>query len=212
MTREQHPRSTTARRIGIVAVATAVVGGIAATTLVATQSAEASATPTSVAPPPSRVVEPDVRFDVDAFLEAVAEAAQAERLERFYEAVARAEAEKAERFYAAVAQAEAERAAAEQAEAKRRAARSGGAGMGPGWAALRRCESSGNYSAVSRTGKYRGAYQFSRATWDSVARSNYPRLVGVDPAAASPADQDAMALALYRSSGSRPWPHCGRHL
>ncbi len=32
------------------------------------------------------------------------------------------------------------------------------------------------------------------------------------PAAASPADQDAMALALYSERGARPWPHCGRHL
>lgn len=89
---------------------------------------------------------------------------------------------------------------------------SSGAASGSGWAALRNCESGGNYSAVSASGKFRGAYQFMQSTWDSVARSNYPHLVGVDPAAASPGDQDRMAAALYASSGASPWPHCGRYL
>ena len=80
------------------------------------------------------------------------------------------------------------------------------------WAALRDCESGGNYSIASRSGKYRGAYQFDRSTWNSVAQRHDPTLVGVDPAAASPAQQDAMALALYLERGARPWPHCGRHL
>ena len=35
---------------------------------------------------------------------------------------------------------------------------------------------------------------------------------GVDPAAASAADQDAQALALYNRQGAGPWPHCGVHL
>jgi Transglycosylase-like domain len=80
------------------------------------------------------------------------------------------------------------------------------------WAALRDCESNGNYAITSRTGKYRGAYQFDRSTWNSIAERHAPHLVGVDPAAASPTDQDAMALALYSERGARPWPHCGRHL
>lgn len=80
------------------------------------------------------------------------------------------------------------------------------------WAALRQCESNGNYAITSRSGKYRGAYQFDRSTWNSVAERHAPRLVGADPAAASPVDQDALALALYSERGSRPWPHCGRHL
>lgn len=80
------------------------------------------------------------------------------------------------------------------------------------WAALRECESGGDYSITNRTGKYRGAYQFDRSTWNSVAGRNDPSLVGVDPAAAAPADQDAMAAALYAERGARPWPHCGRHL
>lgn len=80
------------------------------------------------------------------------------------------------------------------------------------WAALRNCESGGNYGAVSSSGAYRGAYQFSQGTWDLVARSAAPGLVGTDPAAASPAQQDAMAAALYARSGASPWPHCGAHL
>jgi len=80
------------------------------------------------------------------------------------------------------------------------------------WAALRKCESGGDYSVTNPSGKYRGAYQFDRSTWNSVAGRHAPGLVGVDPAAASPADQDAMAQALYGERGARPWPHCGRHL
>lgn len=74
------------------------------------------------------------------------------------------------------------------------------------WVVLRLCESSHNYAAVSRTGKYRGAYQFDQATWNSVVPAHF---VGVDPATASPADQDAAALALWQSRGWQPWPQCG---
>lgn len=77
------------------------------------------------------------------------------------------------------------------------------------WNVLRQCESGGNYSIVSANGLYRGAYQFSQPTWDGVAGRSFPRLVGVDPATASPADQDAMALSLWLSSGWSPWPTCG---
>ena len=80
------------------------------------------------------------------------------------------------------------------------------------WAALRNCESGGRYDAVSPSGRYRGAYQFSQATWDWVASFANPALVGVDPIAASAADQDAQALALYNRQGAGPWPHCGAYL
>ena len=80
------------------------------------------------------------------------------------------------------------------------------------WEALRQCESNGNYAISSSSGKYRGAYQFDRTTWNSVAERHAPHLVGVDPAAAAPADQDALALALYSERGASPWPHCGRYL
>ncbi len=80
------------------------------------------------------------------------------------------------------------------------------------WAALRHCESGGRYDAVNPNGLYRGAYQFSQATWDWVAGIHHPSLVGVDPAAAAPADQDAQAFALYDMRGHSPWPTCGVHL
>jgi peptidoglycan hydrolase-like protein with peptidoglycan-binding domain len=86
-------------------------------------------------------------------------------------------------------------------------------GTEPGeWEALRQCESNGNYAITNRTGTYRGAYQFDRPTWNSVAERHAPHLVGVDPAAAAPSDQDAMAYALYSERGAQPWPHCGRYL
>jgi hypothetical protein len=43
-------------------------------------------------------------------------------------------------------------------------------------------------------------------TWNGIAGAvGRGDLVGVDPATASPADQDAMAAALYAQSGSSPW-------
>jgi multidrug efflux pump subunit AcrA (membrane-fusion protein) len=81
------------------------------------------------------------------------------------------------------------------------------------WRALRQCESSNNYQAVSRNGLYFGAYQFYPGTWDNTARlAGRDDLIGVRPDSASPADQDAMALALWQRRGSQPWPHCGVHL
>lgn len=73
-------------------------------------------------------------------------------------------------------------------------------------ACVRRRESGGNYSIVSSNGLYYGAYQFLRSSWDSTAmRAGRPDLVGVPPNLASPADQDAMALFLYRQAGKAPW-------
>jgi hypothetical protein len=80
------------------------------------------------------------------------------------------------------------------------------------WAALRACESNGNYQAVSSTGRFRGAYQFSQPTWDFVAGTVAPHLVGQDPAAAAPADQDLLARTLHGMRGSSPWPTCGVHI
>ena len=80
------------------------------------------------------------------------------------------------------------------------------------WDALRRCESTHNYQAVSSTGLYRGAYQFSQQTWDWVAAIHYPYLVGIDPADAAPGWQDVMAYTLYAMRGWDQWPICGRNL
>jgi hypothetical protein len=77
---------------------------------------------------------------------------------------------------------------------------------------LRKCESTDNYAAVSSSGKYRGAYQFSQSTWDRVANSHFPWLAGQDPATVEPWWQDAMARALWSESGNSSWPHCGKGL
>ncbi len=81
------------------------------------------------------------------------------------------------------------------------------------WSKLRDCEASGNYQISSRNGLYHGAYQFDQSTWDGTAKkAGRTDLVGILPAKADPADQDAMALELYRSRGAQPWPTCGRYL
>ena len=74
------------------------------------------------------------------------------------------------------------------------------------WAALRKCESGGNYGAISPNGKYRGAYQFDYRTWAGVGPG------GGDPAAASRTEQDRRAKILYSQRGRSPWPICGRKL
>ncbi|MFN8049892.1 MAG: transglycosylase family protein [Acidimicrobiales bacterium] len=79
-------------------------------------------------------------------------------------------------------------------------------------ARLANCESGGNPRARSRSGKYFGLYQFNQGTWNGVAASVLPQYVGVSPADAPPAVQDAMARALYAARGRSPWPVCGRHL
>lgn len=76
--------------------------------------------------------------------------------------------------------------------------------------ALRKCESGGRYDAVNPSGKYRGAYQFDRRTWDGVAHRHFPWLVGRDPATVEPWWQDAMAKALWSERGAQPWPTCGK--
>ena len=86
------------------------------------------------------------------------------------------------------------------------AGRSAGGGADSlNWPALARCESGGNPRAVSSTGKYRGLYQFSYATWRSVGGSG-------DPAAASSGEQTYRAKLLYNRSGAGQWPHCGKYL
>ncbi len=101
-------------------------------------------------------------------------------------------------FYAKLAAAEAEEAA--RAAATRRSG-GGGGGCGGGLDCIKPCESHGDYGAVSSNGQYRGAYQFSQGTWESVGGTG-------DPAAAPPEEQDARAQILYDRAGSAPWG-CG---
>ena len=77
--------------------------------------------------------------------------------------------------------------------------RSGGGACGLD--TIKQRESGGRYNATSSSGKYRGAYQFDSHTWASVGGSG-------DPAAASPAEQDSRAAALYAQRGSAPWSTC----
>lgn len=78
---------------------------------------------------------------------------------------------------------------------------SGAGGAGGQLAAIRACESGGSYSTNTGNGFY-GAYQFTQSTWQSVGGTG-------NPAAASPAEQDARAAQLIGQSGSSPWPVCG---
>jgi transglycosylase-like protein len=71
---------------------------------------------------------------------------------------------------------------------------------------VRHRESRGQYNAVNGSSGAAGAYQFMPTTWNNAAReAGRNDLVGVNPAAASPADQDAMAQYVYSTQGARPW-------
>jgi hypothetical protein len=69
--------------------------------------------------------------------------------------------------------------------------------------AIASCESGGDPAAVSADGTYRGKYQFTEATWESVGGSG-------DPAAAPTAEQDMRAAMLYSQVGASAWPVCGQ--
>jgi len=73
----------------------------------------------------------------------------------------------------------------------------------PRLAQIARCESGGDAHAVSADGRYRGKYQFDRATWRAVGGSG-------DPAKASAAEQDRRAAALLAAQGTSAWPVCAR--
>ena len=63
------------------------------------------------------------------------------------------------------------------------------------------CESGGDPGAVSPDGRYRGKYQFSRATWRSLGGEG-------DPAKAPEAEQDRLARMLLEKQGPSAWPSC----
>jgi hypothetical protein len=68
--------------------------------------------------------------------------------------------------------------------------------------AIAACESGGDPTAIGGGGLYRGKYQFSYETWQSVGGTG-------DPAAAPEAEQDARAAALLARDGADHWPVCG---
>ncbi len=150
--------------------------------------------------------------DAEAALAAAAQAAEAEAAAR-REAARRAAADAAAAQAAAAAAQAAPASPSAPAPVRAPAATSTPSaqpGLGNPTAAesatlarIRQCESRGNYSIVSASGRYRGAYQFDFTTWRGVGGTG-------DPAAASPAEQDYRALLLLRLRGTRPWPICGR--
>jgi hypothetical protein len=80
--------------------------------------------------------------------------------------------------------------------------RSSGSAVSPQLEAIAQCESGGDPTAIGGGGLYRGKYQFSTSTWQSVGGSG-------DPAAAPEAEQDRRAAILLARSGPGQWPVCG---
>ena len=76
---------------------------------------------------------------------------------------------------------------------------------GLNWPALANCESGGNPRMVSSNGEYRGLYQFTMGSWESVGGSG-------DPIDASSSEQTYRAQLLYQRSGDGVWPVCGHYL
>ncbi len=102
-----------------------------------------------------------------------------------------------------------QQAEAAQAAAPQRVSSSVSSNTNPGGflSCVRNRESGGNYGIYNSGGSgAAGAYQFMPGTWNSIASSSgRSDLVGLDPAQAGPADQDAMAQALYAQQGAAPW-------
>jgi Transglycosylase-like domain len=74
--------------------------------------------------------------------------------------------------------------------------------VSPQLKAITQCESGGDPTAIGSGGLYRGKYQFSISTWQSVGGTG-------DPAAAPEAEQDRRAAILLARSGPGQWPVCG---
>jgi hypothetical protein len=85
---------------------------------------------------------------------------------------------------------------------RREAAPAPAGATSPELEAIADCESGGDPTAIGGGGLYRGKYQFTYETWQSVGGSG-------DPAAASEAEQDRRAAALLARDGAGHWPVCG---
>lgn len=73
------------------------------------------------------------------------------------------------------------------------------------WAQLAQCESGGNPSIISASGKYYGLYQFSLPTWQAMGGTGLPSDASVE-------EQTQRAQALQARSGWGQWPACARKL
>lgn len=67
-----------------------------------------------------------------------------------------------------------------------------------------RCESGGDPNAIGGGGLYRGAFQFSKATWRTS-----PHSPGGDPIDYTYRTQAVVAVALKKRDGRGHWPVCG---
>jgi hypothetical protein len=167
-----------------------------------------AASPVSMYPVAYESIRTAIQKAVD-FVQAV----QGQEIATFVDSViaeenARAQAE-AEAAAAAAAEAEAAARAA-AAQSARQVVRSAPSTSSSGNGVLeciKQRESGGDYGVYNSQGSgAAGAYQFMPGTWNSLAGSiGRSDLVGVSPAAASPADQDMMAAALLQQQGLAPW-------
>jgi hypothetical protein len=174
------------------AVSAAIIGG-------ATAAADGAKSERPRTPAAAKVdlpsVDPAVQHHHDSVV--IARYVRAVQLQQFYDAVA------ANELRRKVAEQEAR---ARAAAARRSASSSSSSGGGDVLACIKHRESRGQYGAVNTSSGAAGAYQFMPSTWDSTARRiGRTDLVGVNPANASPADQEAMARALLAWQGLAPW-------
>jgi hypothetical protein len=66
------------------------------------------------------------------------------------------------------------------------------------------CESGGDPDAIGSGGLYRGAFQFTRSTWEAS-----PKSPGGDPIAYPYKTQAVVAVLLKNRDGAQHWPVCG---
>jgi hypothetical protein len=66
------------------------------------------------------------------------------------------------------------------------------------------CESGGDPDAIGSGGLYRGAFQFTRSTWEAS-----PKSPGGDPIAYPYRTQAVVAVLLKNRDGAQHWPVCG---
>jgi Transglycosylase-like domain len=66
------------------------------------------------------------------------------------------------------------------------------------------CESGGDPQAIGGGGRYRGAFQFTKPTWNAS-----PKSPGGDPIRYVWKTQAVVAVLLKHHQGTNPWPVCG---